>query len=238
MNFNVSDVIRRAPPMMVWFLPVSFLMFLLSSVSAYAERPNPFRFEGVLSLEEMKSFIGSRFTLESSREDLRNVFVLEGDATQIIHPSQLNIEKYIYDINLCSVYVWRWNISADYNQQGKLLQAYINGNIVFPKGKPKRENSKNAEEDTGAAIYRIQRPRPEAYKGESSLGFLVLDRDANIETIEDQFVMGAGPSRADPINMGAMTVYTDIDPWRSIFDFDEANFIATYEGKCSKLAND
>ena len=27
-------------------------------------------------------------------------------------------------INLCNCYVWRWNVSADYDDQGKLLQAY------------------------------------------------------------------------------------------------------------------
>ena len=233
MIFNAFNINRKTLQLKTRHQFIAFLIFLLSTSFAYAKQPSHFRFEDISSIEDMKKFVGNHFSLESSREDLRNVFVTEGEATHKTHPSDLNIEKYIYDINLCSVYIWRWNISADYDQQGKLLQAYINGDIVFPDGKPKRNISKNAEKDSGPAIFRVQRPRPEAYKGESSLGFLLFDLDADVKTTDDQALMGAGPSRADPINMGSMFVYTDIDPWRSIFDFDEANFIASYKGKCS-----
>jgi hypothetical protein len=32
--------------------------------------------------------------------------------------------------------------------------------------------------------------------------------------------------------MGNMVKYNGIDPWRSIFDFDDADQIAPYEGDC------
>jgi hypothetical protein len=78
----------------------------------------------------------------------------------------------------------------------------------------------------------MQRPRPEASKGENSLTFLVYDGDSDLQTSDDQVAMGAGPSRADPANMGQMIIYKDVDPWRSIFDADPARFIASYSGTC------
>ena len=92
---------------------------------------------------------------------------------------------------------------------------------------------KVAEIGKKASIYRVQRPRPEAYKGESSLGFVLFDRDSDPKTTDDQALIGAGPSRADPTNMGKLITYTDVDPWRSIFDFDAADRIVPYKGDCS-----
>ncbi|MCS0585511.1 hypothetical protein NX784_28415 [Massilia pinisoli] len=94
--------------------------------------------------------------------------------------------------------------------------------------------SKIAESGKKASIYRMQRPRPEAYKGETSLGFLLFDRDSDLNTKDDQALIGAGPRRADPANMGKMIVYTDVDPWRSIFDFDPAEHIVPYAGSCER----
>ena len=104
------------------------------------------------------------------------------------------------------------------------------GNIVFPGGNPKNIISNVAGEGKKASIYRLQRPRPEAYKGEKSLGFLLFDRDSDPPTTDDQVLIGAGPSRVDPTNMGKMVTYTDVDPWRSIFDFDPADRIVPYQG--------
>jgi hypothetical protein len=81
----------------------------------------------------------------------------------------------------------------------------------------------------------MQRPRPEAYKGESSLGFLLFDRDSDPKTTDDQALIGAGPSRADPTNMGKLITYRDVDPWRSIFDFDAADRIVSYHGDCNEV---
>ena len=193
----------------------------------------PFQFGSIKTLDEMSSFIHQHFPLSSSRSDLRRVFVTEGQATLKTHPQDVGVGKYIYDINLCNYYVWRWNISADYDANGKLQQAYLNGNIIFPNGKPKKVVSKVAEKGKKASIYRVQRPRPEAYRGESSLGFILFDRDSNTKTIHDQVVIGSGPSRVDPIDMGKMVVYTDVEPWRSIFDKDNADHIAPYQGDCT-----
>lgn len=46
--------------------------------------------------------------------------------------------------------------------------------------------------------------------------------------------MGAGPTRANPVNMGAMIVY-EVEPWRSIFDFDPADRIVPYAGDCAEV---
>ena len=47
-----------------------------------------------------------------------------------------------------------------------------------------------------------------------------------------------GTSRADLrhafVDMGKMFVYSDVDPWRSIFDFDPADRIVPYPGSCER----
>jgi hypothetical protein len=209
---------------------LTIILFFINTVKA--QELNSFEFQNISELKEMENFIKKEFQLGDNKEKLRNIFIVQGNATLKIHPNDKNIEKYIYDINLCQMYIWRWNISADYNTQGLLSQIYLNGNPVFSDGMPKRVISKQAEEGQKASIYKSQRPRPEASKGEKSLGFLLFDRDSNIETIDDQMLIGSGPSRSDPINMGNMIMYSDVDPWRSIFDFDEADTIYAYQGGC------
>ena len=78
----------------------------------------------------------------------------------------------------------------------------------------------------------MSRPRPEASRGESSLGYAIVDGDGNLETIEDQALMGGGPSRPHPANLGRMRVY-QVTPWRSIFDADPAARIVPYSGDCA-----
>lgn len=193
-----------------------------------------FTFDSVSTLDDMSSLIQSRFPLGTSRSTLRHTFVEEGHATLRIKPDASNIEKYIFDIDLCHYYIWRWNISADYDESGRLLQAYVNGNIVFQDGTPKRSISQVAKPGTKASIYRVQRPRPEAYKGENSLVFMLLDGDSDERSTDDQALIGAGPSRADPANMGTLVGYSKIDPWRSIFDFDRVDHIVPYSGSCER----
>ena len=208
------------------------LSLVLCGTTMPASADPTFTFDSVSTLEDMTSLIRSRFPLGTSRSALRRTFVEEGHATLGINAGASNVEKYIYDVDLCHYYIWRWNISADYDQSGKLLQTYVNGNIVFPDGSPKKIVAKVAESGKKASIYRLQRPRPEAYKGENSLGFLLFDRDSDQATKDDQALIGSGPSRADPANLGKMIVYLDVDPWRSIFDFDSAERIASYTGSC------
>jgi hypothetical protein len=215
----------------LWLAVLTSLLFFYSNTALAAAAPR-FSFESVSTLDDMSSLIRVRFPLGSSNLDLRHTFVEEGNATLRVKARAPGTEKYIYDIDLCHYYVWRWNISADYDGSGNLLQVYVNGNIVFPSGSPKKTISKIAEEGKKASIYRVRRPRPEAYKGEKSLGFLLFDRDSDPATTDDQALAGAGPSRPDPTNMGKMVTYVDVDPWRSIFDFDPADRIVPYQGSC------
>ncbi|WP_426194871.1 hypothetical protein [Massilia sp. DWR3-1-1] len=214
-----------------WAL-LTLVMALAGGAATAAAAAPPFAFEAVTTLDEMASLIRARLPLGSASATVRRTFVEEGHASLKTRAGAPGIEKYLYDIDLCHYYVWRWNISADYDEQGRLLQAYVNGNIVFPNGAPKVIISKVAEAGKKAAIYRAQRPRPEAYKGEKSLGFLLFDRDGDLASTDDQALMGAGPSRADPANMGTMVVYSEVDPWRSIFDADPAGRIHPYAGRC------
>lgn len=210
------------------------LSFILYGTTIAAAEP-AFTFESVVTLDDMSSLVRTKFPLGTSRANVRRVFIEEGRATLKVKAGDSSIEKYIYDIDLCHYYIWRWNISADYDSSNQLRQAYINGNIVFPNGNPKKIISKVAEEGKKSSIYRVQRPRPEAYKGERSLGFLLFDRDSDPKTTDDQALIGAGPSRADPMNMGKLITYTDVEPWRSIFDFDNADRIVPYQGNCNEV---
>lgn len=212
---------------------ISLSIALLVGVSAGAAPT--FTFESVTTLDEMSSLIRTSFPLGADRASLRRAFVEDGHATLKTRAGAADIEKYIYDIDLCHYYVWRWNISADYDRNGKLRQAYVNGNVVFPDGNAKRVVSKTAQVGKKASIYRMQRPRPEAHKGERSLGFLLFDRDSDLKTTDDQALVGVGPSRADPANLGKQVAYTDVDPWRSIFDFDAADRIVPFSGDCKSV---
>jgi hypothetical protein len=211
----------------------SFALFLVLCGVRVASAESTFSFESAETLDDMSSLIRSKTPLGSSRENVRKIFVEEGRATLKVKKDDSSVEKYIYDIDLCHYYIWRWNISFDYDGTDQLRQAYVNGNTVFPHGNPKKVIPKFAEEGKKASIYRMQRPRAEAYKGESSLVFLLFDRDSDPSTTDDQALIGAGPSRADPINMGKLVTYTDVEPWRSIFDFDAADRIVPYQGNCN-----
>ncbi len=156
------------------------------------------------------------------------MFVEEGGATLIAHPRKAYVEKYLYDINLCSYYVWRWNISADYARHGRLKQIYVNG-------APALHGAPLAELPKKGPFYQLTRPRPEAFKGESSLAAIVADRDGNPQTTDDMDILtGVGPMRADPLDMGS-AVNNPGDVWRSIFDSDDAKAIFAYSGDCSAV---
>jgi hypothetical protein len=197
--------------------------------SPSSDRLDNFKFESQVTLEEMQKFIQTELPLGTNRDTMRRTFVNAGRATFKMHPTQAGVEKYIYDVNLCEYYVWRWNISADYDAAGRLLQAYVNAWPVFPKGKPPRDPRKGIPRDQNAAIVEVYRPRPEARKGESRLAFMLLTSDPTLKTIDDQLFIGGGPTRADPLDMGTLKIAQG-EPWRSIFDFDDADFIAPYSG--------
>ena len=204
-----------------------------ASLPSQAQTSPSFRFESIETLADMQKFMEQRFPLGSTRKAMRKIFVKEGKATLKIHPNQTGVEKYIYDINLCSYYIWRWNISADFDNKGRLVQSYLNGNPVLKDGRPKRDFKEKATPGKQQTISKVQRPRPEAVKGENSLAFVLYDLDGDPNTIDDQSLIGTGPSRANPINMGKMIAYT-VEPWRSIFDFDSADRINPYAGNCAE----
>ncbi len=184
-----------------------------------------FSFESVIAYNDMRNWVGSRFQLGSDRDDLRKVFVEEGKATQVSRPGRDGSEKYIYDINLCGFYIFRWNISADYDDGGKLLQAYVNGLPVFMAGKAKLEPAGLG----GKTVYdSASRERPHVKKGKKRVTFTRLDVDGDIETLDDQFATGHGPSRADPFFLDANVSYNNVEVWRSIYDADDTGTIADY----------
>jgi hypothetical protein len=196
--------------------------------------PPAFRFESISSLDGMHQFLTAHFPLGSPRTKLRETFVSEANATLIQHPTQVEVEKYIYDIDLCGYYIWRWNISADYSSSGDLLQAYVNGEPVFAAGKQKRDSDSLAKSGK-AVIYRMKRPRPQAVKGEQELSYLLLDADGDLKTIDDQVLTGAGPTSPNPSQLGQVHAYTNVEPWRSIFDSDNAQTIVAFSGDCATL---
>jgi hypothetical protein len=52
----------------------------------------------------------------------------------------------------------------------------------------------------------------------------------NLKTIDDQVLFGGGPTRASIGSPGRVYVYSNVKPWRSIFDSDAANSVAPYPG--------
>jgi len=192
-----------------------------------------FRFEAFLTLDDMRTYLKSHDPVGSSRTRMRQMLIEEAHGTLFVHPTNPHIEKYVYDINLCDYYIWRWNISADFDDGGRLLQTYVNGEPLFGSDSANKKAADLAK--TGkASIFKISRPRPQAFKGESKLAYLLLDGDGDLKSTDDQVLTGPGPSRADPYDLGKIHSYANVDPWRSIFDSDEVAHIAPYTGNCSK----
>lgn len=176
----------------------------------------------------MSTLVRRQFTAASTREEVRAMFVTGGGGTLVQHPRRRNVEKYLYDINLCGYYVWRWNISADYDRGGKLEQIYVNG-------APELGEAPLPDLPKKGPFYGLHRPRPEAYKGEKSLAAVVADRDGNPETTYDMVIMtGVGPTRADPLDMGR-AINNRGEVWRSIFDSDPAAAVVPWTGDCAAV---
>ncbi len=199
-----------------------------TAVQTSPAEAGPFRFEAEVSYDDMKAEVVRAVSTNSTRDHVRAIFVDQGGATLVAHPRQANVEKYIYDIDLCSYYVWRWNISADYSRDGKLAQIYING-------MPQLGGAQEPSLPKKGPFYIITRPRPQAFKGEAELKAVVADRDGNLETSDDMEILtGVGPTRADPLDMGHAVNEPGV-VWRSIFDFDEPKFVAAYPGDCAAV---
>jgi len=197
---------------------LSVILLNLHPFEAFAS----FRFETILSLDQMRSYLQKQFPLGTSKSDVQDHLVVQGKARMYLHPDQPNVEKYVYDINLCKLYVWRWNISANYNSTGTLTQIFMNGEIVHSAGDAPRAHEDVKKSGDRAQILKMKRPRPEARLGKSMLVFLAYAVDGEKTEDYDLFIIGAGPSRADPSNLGKVHVYTNVELWRSIFDKDPA----------------
>ena len=65
----------------------------------------PFRFENEVSLSAMQALVRQDVPVGSPRQQLQTLFVGQGGATLKTNPTQVGVEKYVYDINLCSYYV-------------------------------------------------------------------------------------------------------------------------------------
>lgn len=145
----------------------------------------------------------------------------------MVHPHKANVEKYIYDIDLCHYYVWRWNISADYEADGKLKQIYVNGS-------PMLGGAKDPDLPKKGPFYQIARPRPQAFKGEKSLAAIVSSGSDPLMIADAVILTGVGPTRADPMDMGR-AVNNRGEVWRSIFDMDDARVVVPYAGDCAAV---
>lgn len=204
---------------------LSACLFAFAQTASAAE----FQFQSVVSLDEMSIRLREAAALGTPRASIRDLFVEQGQAALYAHPERANVEKYVYDINLCQLYVWRWNISANYDGRGLLTQVFLNGEPVHGAGEPGRQPSKKA--NAKQAIRKAWRERPEASRGENMLAFTIYDIDVASNATDDEFIIGGGPTRADPRNLGTMHVY-NAERWRSIFDAEPAKAVVPYAGNC------
>lgn len=81
-------------------------------------------------------------------------------------------------------------------------------------------------------ILKVVPHRPQAYKGEEWLTYILFDWDGDTSTIDDQTAFGGGPTRPHLPDLGAMHIY-NAHPWRMIFDADQADKIVPYSGDCA-----
>lgn len=191
-----------------------------------------FKFEQFASLDDVRGYITAHLPLGSARENVRHIFVEEGGARVQSYPGNPTIEKYTYNINLCRTYVWRWNISANYNADGSLTQAFVNGEPVHAAGDPRRSSQAVQKPAGRGKIEKGWKHRPEADRGENALAYIRLNLEASSNDVGNKFIIGGGPTRADPANMGALHAYSDVEQWRSIFDDERGEPVHDYSGNC------
>jgi hypothetical protein len=180
---------------------------------------------------DMEVFLVSRFPVGSPQQTIEAALVKEMGATAFSHPHFPRIRKYVYDINLCQMYIYRWNISADYDAQGRLVQMYLNGRPVH-QGAPDFKIA-DTYKNEHAMIQHQRKERPEASMGEYVLHYVALDRDGDVNTLYDQRIMGAVATRANPYDMGKLRSY-EVDGWRSIFDSSTVP-INNFNGDCAAI---
>lgn len=209
------------------------ILCALCFVSAAARAETAFRFEDHPTLDLMRIYIEKNFPLGSARDDLRAAFVKAGHATLKEHPSQPGVEKYIYDLDLCGRYRFRWNISADYDDDGKLEQAYVNGRFVFMRGTEPKPMDLYAGGQK-VLTRRGFRATPLPTDPKRQISFRIYDFDKDLRTTADQMIEGYGPPRADPGAVQDEIKYAGLERWRSIFDEDETEKLVPYP-LCGKV---
>jgi len=209
--------------------PTIFVL-LLFCLPLTARAAEVFHFEDSHSLDDMRGYIEKNVPLGTPQAEVRQLFVTQGGGTLKVHPSQKGVEKYIYDINLCGSAIFVWNISADYDAAGKLVQAYVNGRRVFMDGKKPQALRYDADDHTLGNMRMINSARrwPQITKGIKKMPYQLFDADGNIHTIDDQYANGAGLTYTDPLRLNEMTLYREVEPWRSVFDADEAEQVHMY----------
>ncbi|MDE1153016.1 MAG: hypothetical protein PW788_10815 [Micavibrio sp.] len=226
-----------------FFFTVACAAMLLMAAPVYAQTmqgadvtaaaPAPFKFENYKTLDLMRDFIERTYPLGTPRAALRAAFVAQGGGKLYINPARAEIEKYVYDINLCDLYIWRWNISADFDEAGNLAQAYVNGRRVFMAGRAARYAHYESGGGGFAKMTGGTRPMPEATRGPKQIVFMIYDGDGDLKTVADQFATGFGHAAADPTRLQEAANYNDVELWRSIFSLDGADAIAPFAGACN-----
>ncbi len=214
---------------------LALAMNVALSLAAHAEG---FRFENVTSLEAMRDFIMQNLPRGTRRSVVRRTFVDEGSATFQLHPSpkrERYHEKYTYNINLCRLYVWRWNISANFNHGKRLNQIFVNGEALFPNSEPQWTSKTASKTGLPREIEATSKPRPQADLGVSSVSFVLLRVDPHTSFLPKEFAIGVGPARADPNGLRAIHIYPDVERWRSIFDAEKDEPVHDYTGQCPSL---
>lgn len=213
---------------MRFFLLIVFLLAFAAPAAAQVR----FSFDDIQNVPQMEQYIRDRVGLGTPKEEVERIFVLQGRATPRKHPRIPGLVKYLYDINLCQYYVFRWNISVDYDSKDKVVQVHLNGTPVFPEGLMRPAPA--VAPGTKAKIIRATRDWPQAKKGAKQLNYMLFDADGNTDTVDDQTITGLGASRVDPANFGEGIRYSDIPLWRSIYDDDLSNDIGEYKGSCKE----
>lgn len=187
----------------------------------------PFRFEEHPTIDAMREFIIATLPLGTPREAVRKTFVENGKATIITHPARKLTEKYLYDIDICGAYLWRWNISADFDDDKKLTQAYVNGKPAHMSGKPDPlAVGYNPNTLGNMQSKEVSRAGADKYP---RIAFQLLDSDGDLTTTGDQSVSGPGYRAAMPYTFVEPYYYKGVFPWRSIFDEDNTTATATHE---------
>lgn len=187
----------------------------------------PFRFDDHPEIDAMREFIIATLPLGTARDKVRDTFVENGKATIITHPGRKRTEKYLYDIDICGIYLWRWNISADFDDDEKLMQAYVNGKPVHMSGKP----DPLAIGYNPDILHKLQSKKVSRAGADKfpDIFYQLLDSDGDLATTGDQSVSGPGYRAAMPYTFVEPYYYKGVFPWRSIFDEDNTTATAAHK---------